>query len=94
MRVLLDEHLPRKLARELTGHQPRGVREMGWGALQNGALLRQAAGEGFRAMLTMDKRIPDQQNLANRIGDRDHSGPDDPVGPPPTAPAGDLGCPG
>jgi hypothetical protein len=67
VRVLLDEHLPRKLARELTGHDARGVREMGWGALQNGALLRQAASEGFGALLTMDKRIPDQQNLA-RIG--------------------------
>ncbi|HZS59741.1 MAG TPA: DUF5615 family PIN-like protein [Gemmatimonadaceae bacterium] len=67
MRVLLDEHLPRKLARELTGYEARGVREMGWSALQNGALLRQAAAEGFRALLTMDQRIPDQQNLA-RIG--------------------------
>jgi hypothetical protein len=67
MRVLLDEHLPRKLARELTGHDARGVREMGWGALQNGALLRQAAGGGFRALLTMDRRIPDQQNLV-RVG--------------------------
>jgi hypothetical protein len=67
VRVLLDEHLPRKLARELTGHDARGVREMGWGALKNGALLRQAVSEGFRALLTMDKRIPDQQNLA-RIG--------------------------
>ena len=67
VRVLLDEHLPRKLARELTGHEARGVREMGWGSLKNGELLRQAASEGFRALLTMDKRIPDQQNLA-RIG--------------------------
>jgi hypothetical protein len=67
VRVLLDEHLPRKLARELTGHEARGVREMGWGTLQNGALLRQAASEGFGALLTMDQRIPDQQNLA-RIG--------------------------
>ncbi len=40
---------------------------MGWGALQNGALLRQAGTEGFRALLTMDKRIPDQQNV-RRIG--------------------------
>jgi hypothetical protein len=67
VRVLLDEHLPRKLARELTGHDARGVREMGWGSLQNGALLRQAASDGFAALLTMDKRIPDQQNL-ERIG--------------------------
>lgn len=67
MRVLLDEHLPRKLARELTGHDVRGVREMGWGSLKNGELLRQAASSGFRALITMDKRIPDQQNLA-RIG--------------------------
>jgi hypothetical protein len=40
---------------------------MGWGSLKNGELLRQAASEGFRVLLTMDKRIPDQQNLA-RIG--------------------------
>jgi hypothetical protein len=37
---------------------------MGWGALNNGALLRQAAKRGFGALLTMDRRIPDQQNLA------------------------------
>jgi hypothetical protein len=64
VRVLLDEHLPRKLAAELTGHDARSVREMGWGALQNGALLRQAVKAGFGALLTMEQRIPDQQNLA------------------------------
>jgi hypothetical protein len=64
MRVLLDEHIDRKLARRLTGHDAQGVREMGWGALENGVLLRQAAQEGFGALLTMDRRIPDQQNLA------------------------------
>jgi hypothetical protein len=64
VRVLLDEHLPRKLAAELTGHDARTVRELGWGSLQNGALLRRAVDEGFGAMLTMDQRIPNQQNLA------------------------------
>jgi predicted nuclease of predicted toxin-antitoxin system len=64
VRVLLDEHLPRKLAAELTGHEARTVREMSWGALQNGALLRQAVKAGFGALLTMDQRIQDQQNLA------------------------------
>ena len=37
---------------------------MGWGALKNGALLRAAAKEGFGAVLTMDRRIWNQQNLA------------------------------
>jgi hypothetical protein len=37
---------------------------MGWGSLQNGVLLRRAVAEGFGAMLTMDQRVPDQQNLA------------------------------
>jgi hypothetical protein len=40
---------------------------MGWGALQNGALLREAVAAGFGALLTMDQRIGSQQNLS-RIG--------------------------
>ena len=36
MRVLLDEQLPRHLARELTGHHVRTVREQGWSGLKNG----------------------------------------------------------
>lgn len=63
MRVLLDEQLPRQLARELLGHQVHTVQQQGWAGLWNGELLRQAAGTGFEAFLTADQNIEFQQNL-------------------------------
>ena len=39
MRVLLDECLPRRLKRELVGHDARTVPEMGWASKKNGELL-------------------------------------------------------
>ncbi len=64
MRVLLDEQLPRQLARELTGHQVRTVQQQGWAGLKNGELLRRAAEEGYEAFITADQNIEFQQNLA------------------------------
>jgi hypothetical protein len=62
VRLLLDESLPRPLADLLTGHDVRTVSQMAWTALNNGALLRQAAGM-FDALLTADQNIEYQQNL-------------------------------
>ena len=42
MRILLDEQLPRRLVRELTGHEVRTVQQEGWAGVQNGELLRRA----------------------------------------------------
>ena len=64
MRVLLDEQLPRHLARELTGHDVRTVQQQGWAGLKNGELLRRAANEGFEVFLTADQNLEFQQNLA------------------------------
>ncbi len=63
MRVLLDECLPRRLKRDLTGHGARTAPEMGWSGKRNGDLLRLAAGE-FDAFLTVDRRLPREQELA------------------------------
>jgi hypothetical protein len=63
VRVLLDEQLPRRLARELTGHDIRTVQQQGWAGLQNGELLRRAADEGFDVFLTADQNLQFQQNL-------------------------------
>ncbi|MCL5044064.1 MAG: hypothetical protein M1336_02105 [Deltaproteobacteria bacterium] len=41
--MLLDEQLPRHLARELTRHDVRTVQQQGWAGLKNGELLRRAA---------------------------------------------------
>lgn len=62
MRLLLDESLPRPLAKLLTGHDVRTVTQMGWTSLTNGSLLREA-GAAFDAMLTADQSIEFQQNL-------------------------------
>lgn len=64
MRVLLDECTPRKLRRDLPGHEVRTVGEMGWGGTKNGALLLRASAE-FDARLTVDSNIEFQQNTAS-----------------------------
>lgn len=43
MRILLDESLPRRLIRELSGHAVSTVTDNGWSGLENGELLRTAA---------------------------------------------------
>jgi hypothetical protein len=63
VRVILDENLPRALARELSGHDAKTVPQMGWASLKNGALLASIAGAGFDALLTMDKNLSKQQRL-------------------------------
>ena len=62
MRVLLDECVPRRLGRELIGHDVRAVSEMGWGGTKNGALLKRAA-EEFDVLLTIDQGFQFQQNV-------------------------------
>ena len=62
MRVLLDECMPRKLKRELEGHDAQTVPEMGWASKKNGELLKLAAGQ-FDVFLTVDRSLAYQQNL-------------------------------
>jgi len=63
MRVLLNEGVPRRLCRELSGHSVRTVVEMGWGGVKNGALLRLATAE-FDCVLTVDRNMQFQQNTS------------------------------
>jgi predicted nuclease of predicted toxin-antitoxin system len=68
MRVLLDECVPRRLKRELTGHEVTTVTEHGWSGIKNGELLGLADAE-FDVFLTVDQNLKYQQNLAGlRIG--------------------------
>lgn len=68
MRLLLDECVPKRLRRELPGHEIRTVQEAGWAGVRNGALLRAADGT-FDAMVTVDQGVEHQQNLTGlRIG--------------------------
>ena len=54
VRVLLDECVPKKLRRDLVGHDVRTVTEMGWSGTRNGRLLRQAETQ-FDVFLTVDQ---------------------------------------
>ena len=68
MRLLLDECVPKRLKRELLGHDVQTVQDMGWAGIKNGALLKLADGQ-FDALLTVDQGIEYQQNLSGlRIG--------------------------
>ena len=64
MRVLLDESMPRAFGPLLTGHGVRSVRQMRWQGTKNGELLRRAAAEGFRALVTVDRGLEYQQDIA------------------------------
>jgi predicted nuclease of predicted toxin-antitoxin system len=63
MRVLLDECLPRRLLRELPGHEVRTVQELGWAGTKNGALLRRAVADGFEVFVTVDRNLEHQQHM-------------------------------
>jgi hypothetical protein len=61
VRILLDEQLPRQLARELTGHVVRTVQSQGWAGLGNGELLERAAETGFEVFLTANQNLQYQK---------------------------------
>lgn len=66
MRILLDENLDWRLRRDLPGHQVESVPLLGWGGIQNGALLRRAVETGFELLVTMDGNMVHQQNIAGQ----------------------------
>jgi hypothetical protein len=67
VRVLLDEQLPRHLARELRGHDVSTVQQKGWAGLKNGELLRRAGDAGFEVFVTADRNLEFQQNLSQTL---------------------------
>jgi hypothetical protein len=62
VRVLLDECVDRRLAREITGHEVTTVPDAGWAAAKNGDLLALAE-NGFDAFVTVDRNLSFQQRL-------------------------------
>ena len=63
MRLLLDECVPKRLKRELLGHDAKTVQDLGWAGIKNEKLLRLADAQ-FDALLTVDQGIEYQQNLS------------------------------
>jgi hypothetical protein len=66
MRILFDHSTPAPLRHALTGHVVVEAVERGWEMLENGALLDAAEAEDFEILVTADKNIRYQQNLAGR----------------------------
>ncbi|MBE9229658.1 DUF5615 family PIN-like protein [Phormidium sp. LEGE 05292] len=62
MKLLLDECIDRKLAREFVGYEVKTVPQMGWTGTKNGQLLTLAAAE-FDVFITVDRNLSFQQNL-------------------------------
>jgi predicted nuclease of predicted toxin-antitoxin system len=67
MLVLFDNGTPRTLARYLIDHHAvTEARARGWAELENGELLNVAEAAGFEVLVTTDKNLSYQQNLAAR----------------------------
>ena len=67
MLVLFDNGTPRMLARYLIGHHTvTEARARGWEQFDNGALLTAAEAAGFEVLVTTDRNLKYQQNLAGR----------------------------
>ena len=63
-RVLLDEQLPHTLRHHLNHHDTMTAAYAGLAGLKNGKLLEAAVSAGFDVLVTGDKTIQYEQNLA------------------------------
>jgi hypothetical protein len=64
VKVLLDECVDRRLARDIVGHHVKTARQMAWTTIKNGELLALAA-RNFDVFVTVDRNLSFQQNLAS-----------------------------
>jgi hypothetical protein len=65
VRVLFDQGVPEPLRNHLPRHEVRTAFELGWSTLRNGELLDKAERQ-FEALVTTDRNLRSQQNLADR----------------------------
>jgi hypothetical protein len=66
MLILFDQATPGPMRSYLKGHLVRTAAQQGWDRLRNGDLLNVAEGAGFDMLITTDKNMRYQQNLAGR----------------------------
>jgi hypothetical protein len=64
--ILFDHGTPRGLIRALPNHVVVTAQSRGWDVLNNGALLMAAGEAAIDLLVTTDRRIRYQQNLAGR----------------------------
>ena len=65
-RVLLDHCVPRRVRQALAGCEVATAYQCGWNELKNGALIEAAERAGFDVLITADKNLRHQQQLAHR----------------------------
>jgi len=81
VRIFLDECIDWRLSRDISGHDVKTARQMGWTAIKNGELLALASAH-FDAFVTVDRNLAFQQDVSglriavvvlqaksNRLGD-------------------------
>src|SRR5277367_2916347 len=66
MRIIFDQATPVPIRQYLLGHFVRTAAQQGWDKLRNGDLLAVAEEAGFDLLLTTDRNMGYQQNLAGR----------------------------
>lgn len=66
MKVLFDHNVPRRLRQSLPEHSIDTAREKGWAEVSNGNLLIEAEGDGYDILITADRNMSYQQNIARR----------------------------
>jgi hypothetical protein len=64
MKILLDECVTKHSKPHLNEHEVLTVREMQWGGIKNGKLMALCVEHHFDILLTIDKSLQYQQNLA------------------------------
>jgi predicted nuclease of predicted toxin-antitoxin system len=66
LKVLFDEGVPRQLVSRVPDHDISTVKSQGWLGVKNVRLLALVESSGFRAFVTNDKQMVNQQQLAGR----------------------------
>ena len=66
MKILLDEGVPDIIKQRLSSFSIFSVKEMAWRGITNGKLLDLMSEHEFQIIITTDKNLPHQQNLAKR----------------------------
>ena len=64
MLILFDNGTPQQLRRHLQGHTVHLAYQMGWHELPDGQLLPTAEQSGYELLITTDRNMRHQQNLA------------------------------
>jgi predicted nuclease of predicted toxin-antitoxin system len=62
VKILLDECIDRRLAKDIAGHEVKTVPQMGWATIKNGELLALAE-KDFEVFVTVDRNLSFQQPL-------------------------------